>query len=278
MLALILINGCASSPYDPALYASFMRDSSIKDAHFLHRVQFIEQTGSTRSKATEHNHISFTGSQKLLVFIEGDGSPWFREKYVSQDPSPRNLLMYAAMQDVQGSRLYLGRPCYFQTQDPNCHYRYWTSHRYSAEVVKSMQDVLAMYLTAYDEIVYIGHSGGGSLAALMACAPQAAHIRSRTLITLSANLDSDKWTDHHGWSRMRGSLNPARSLTSCPGLRQFHYVGGNDENVPSFLNQRFYDQHGVTPIIYEEAGHADWLPFWPDIIDHNPALKASESP
>jgi pimeloyl-ACP methyl ester carboxylesterase len=248
-----------------------MRNSSIVSAQFKHRVEFIEQAINTTAVQSE------TRNRKLVVFIEGDGTPWFREKYVSKDPTPHTLLMHAAMQDVHGSKLYLGRPCYFQTQDTHCHYRYWTSHRYSSEVVSSMQDVLENYLANYEDIVFVGHSGGGSLAALLSCQMPAAHIKSRTLITLSANLDSDKWTDHHGWSRMEGSLNPADSLTSCPGLRQYHYVGGKDENVPYFLNQQFYDQHDITPIVYKEAAHADWLTFWPDIVDSNPALRASDA-
>lgn len=249
-----------------------MRDSIIETAQFKHRIQYIEQADNT-SVAQNGKH-----GRKLSIFIEGDGTPWLREKYVSKDPSPRTLLMYKAMQDLEGSRLYLGRPCYFQTQDPNCHYRYWTSHRYSAEVVKSMQDVLEPYLKGYAEIVYIGHSGGGTLATLLACATPAAHIRSRTLITLSANLDTDNWTDHHGWSRMQGSINPAASLARCPDLNQYHYVGEKDENVPSFLNQRFFDLQGNAPIFYQDTGHADWLTVWRDIISNNPALKATAPP
>ena len=275
ILLLGLISACATSLYDQASYSAFITNSTIETAHFKHRIYFKEQA---LTESAEQSNGAVRPRRKLSIFIEGDGTPWIREKYVAKDPTPQILLLFDAMQELRGSKLYIGRPCYFQTKDPNCHYRYWTSHRYSAEVIQSMQDVLERYIERYDEIVYIGHSGGGTLATLLACKPPAEHIISTTLVTLSANLDTDKWTDHHGWTRMSGSINPALSLTKCPHVRQFHYLGKEDLNVLHVLNQHYYAQHGIKPILYETADHSNWLRFWPEIVKTNPALKASEQP
>ena len=135
-----------------------------------------------------------------------------------------------------------------------------------------MQRVLSEYIKDYEHIVLVGHSGGGTIATLLACEQATSYLKSTTLITLSANLDTDKWTDHHGWSRMAGSLNPSRFLKECPRLNQYHYVGREDINVPYTLNSNFFKQQSVTPIIYEDANHSNWLNFWPEIIRSNPDI------
>src|SRR5690606_28769375 len=84
-------------------------------------------------------------SDVLNVYIEGDGTPWIKNRYIAKDPSPQNpLALHLMMQDTQNS-LYLGRPCYFaryESEDfrtnTSCRPTLWTSARYSASVVESM--------------------------------------------------------------------------------------------------------------------------------------------
>ena len=263
-----LLTACATHPFEHESYRSFFANSTIQQALFKHRVFFSEAirdiTESKETKETQHD--------TLTIFIEGDGSPWYKEKYVKKDPSPSTLLLFEAMKAVKGDKLYLGRPCYFKTNDPQCHYRYWTSHRYGHEVIQSMRELLKPILENYQHIVFVGHSGGGTIATLLACDMSEKQLDSVALITLSANLDSDNWTDHHGWSRMRGSLNPSETLRECAGLTQYHYVGRQDTNVPYTLNSAYYQQHKLKPIIYDEASHSNWIDFWPDIVETNPHL------
>ena len=130
-----LLTACATHPFEHESYRSFFANSTIQQALFKHRVFFSEAirdiTESKETKETQHD--------TLTIFIEGDGSPWYKEKYVKKDPSPSTLLLFEAMKAVKGDKLYLGRPCYFKTNDPQCHYRYWTSHRYGHEVIQSMR-------------------------------------------------------------------------------------------------------------------------------------------
>lgn len=265
---LVLLSACTTNLLEQEIYRSFFANSLIQTAQFKHRVLFLSAT----SESPHIKSVNKTKGEKLTIFIEGDGAPWYREKYVKKDPSPTKLLLFEAMQRVKGDKLYLGRPCYFKTDDPRCHYRYWTSHRYGDKVLQSMRELINTYIKHYQHIVFIGHSGGGTLATLLACSPFEETIDSVALITLSANLDTDKWTDHHDWSRMAGSLNPSTALEECSGLSQYHYAGGKDINTPHTLNLDFYEKQKVKPIIYQDANHSNWLKYWPDIIKTNPVL------
>ena len=53
-------------------------------------------------------------------------------------------------------------------------------------------------------IVLIGHSGGGTLAVLLA--PRIEDVSG--VVSIAANLDIDAWADHHNYDRLTGSLNP----------------------------------------------------------------------
>lgn len=268
-ITLALLCACANNSHQQEAYSTFLTNSTIESAQFKHRVLFIKQSDS-KLISTINDGLDI--SQRLSIFIEGDGSPWYKEKYVKRDPSPQRLLLFDAMQHIEGNKLYIGRPCYFQTRDPNCHYRYWTSHRYGKDVVQSMRDVIKRYSKDYKHIVYVGHSGGGTLATLLACQKQDSHIKAIDLVTMSANLDTDKWTDHHEWSRMTGSQNPSKSIDVCSQVSQHHYVGEKDINVPYSLNQNYFDKHNILPIVFDNANHNNWLRFWPEIIKMNTSL------
>ena len=74
--------------------------------------------------------------------------------------------------------------------------------------MSSMASALRRYLSRgdIDRLVWLGYSGGGTLAMLLA--PR--FDQTTDVVTVAANLDIDAWTDRHGYSRLSGSLNPAR--------------------------------------------------------------------
>ncbi len=113
-------------------------------------------------------------------------------------------------------------------------------------------------------IVLIGYSGGGTLAALLA-----SRLRSvRALVTVAGNLDIEAWTHLHGYSELRGSLNPALLPKLDPRVRQFHFQGGRDSVVPPHLTSRFAArQPKARFIVFREFGHhCCWEEQWPEML------------
>lgn len=176
---------------------------------------------------------------QLLVFIDGDGSPWTHQgRQVSHDPTPRNPLALQLALHTPGSVLYVGRPCHFSArQDPACTPSVWTSDRYSAAVVASMAAVVNRFAAdaGYAKVVLIGYSGGGALSVL--AAPQIP--AARAVITIAADLDVQQWSDYHGYARLDGSLNPATQASLDDSIVQRHLIGGRDRNVPESASRRY---------------------------------------
>jgi len=167
----------------------------------------------------------------LHVYIEGDGTPWLRRDAIAADPTPRNPLALKLMLQDPAPSIYLGRPCYFGLMDsPQCIPPIWTHRRYSEEVIDSMQAALNLYLRErpYQQLSFFGYSGGGVIAMLLA----ERYPQTQTLVTVAANLDIDAWTQLHQFSRLTGSLNPAQRPPLPASIKQTHYVGKRDANVP----------------------------------------------
>ena len=174
----------------------------------------------------------------LHIYLDGDGTPWERNRWIADDPTARNPLILRLMKQDKAQSILLGRPCYYGLSHTlACDSKYWTSHRYSKEVVDSMSQVLNSWLLQhkYNEVVLIGYSGGGALAILMAD-----KIKNlSTVVTLAANLDVTKWSEFHGYLALKQSLNPADAEKLSGSIKQIHFAGQVDEVVPSFIIQEF---------------------------------------
>jgi len=247
VLFFVLLQSCTSLNTFDTL-ASLSQDGLSLHTIFKHQTLYAE---------------SLNKNDHLAIFIEGDGTPWIKNKHIAKDPSPDNPLLLKFIKQYSGNLLYLGRPCYFNTHDPLCHFKYWTSHRYNEQVVKSM--VLAVKETLkvkkYKRLTLVGHSGGGTLARLMACEFNI----PVNLITLAANLDTNAWTKHHGWTPLFGSLNPVHDTKPCPNLNESHFHGDLDKVVPMHLNDKYFETHQINQIVVENQNHTDWSNFWPTL-------------
>jgi hypothetical protein len=235
----------------------------------------LSRYGDTRVAQAQFKHVLITRSyptavKPLHVYIEGDGIPFYHRFQVAKDPSPSYPMMLAMMQQDQNPAIYLGRPCYFARSyvaltDPICNSHYWTDARYSEEVVASMVSALRQQLTqqSYAGLILIGHSGGGTLALLMA----ARMPEVTQLVTIAANMDTAAWTQYHHYSPMKRSLNPAEVINLRQPELQLHFAGGRDDNIPPALGEAFLARLGLSYRVIPDYDHnCCWQRQWPELL------------
>ena len=217
-------------------------------------------------------HASYTndansGSSRLHVYIEGDGMPWLTRTRIATEPTSRHALILKLMMMDPEAALYLGRPCYNgMVDDRGCNPLVWTYQRYSQVVVDSMASALASYLKQGPEreLVFIGHSGGGTLAMLLA----ARFTNTRAVVTIAGNLDTETWSDYHDYDPLSGSINPAESNALGSHIRQIHYTGTEDRNIrPEFIEPVISRQENASLTIIPGFDHqCCWQSIWPDVL------------
>lgn len=221
--------------------------------------------GTTYDHVVYHNRR--TGST-LHVYIENDGEPWAGRYAVAGDPTPTRPLMLQLMAADAQPSVYLGRPCYlgFSTTPP-CTPLAWTHERYAPAVVDSMAAALQRVVATHQpgKLVFLGHSGGGTLAVLLA----ERFKQSVAVVTLAGNLDVQAWSQLHGFTPLRGSLDPARQTVFAPGIIQMHYVGTMDRNVPPELLRRFVERRPRAVLIEVDGfdHQCCWRDAWPAILE-----------
>jgi pimeloyl-ACP methyl ester carboxylesterase len=206
-------------------------------------------------------------STTLHVYLDGDGSPWIRGKWVARDPTPRDPLVLELMARDTVPSVYLGRPCYHgQASEAACDPSIWTFGRYSVEVLESMKVALSRVIREgrYREVVLIGYSGGGTLAMLMAREPAPAVA----IVTVAGNLDPDAWANLHGYRPLFDSLNPATQPPLPEEIMQLHYAGARDRNVPpSLIAAEIKRQHASEFVVFPAFDHACcWEEQWDKIL------------
>lgn len=220
----------------------------------------------------EYGHVAFYRASpahgRLWVFLDGDGLPWVHGgTEVARDPTPRHPLGLELAVRTPGFVLYLGRPCYFAAPSTRaCDSALWTGARYGEAVVASLVAAVEAFAAGQDvhQIVLVGYSGGGTLAALMAprLAPGVA------LVTVAGNLDVDAWTTLHGYVPLAQSLNPAAAPPLPRGMAQIHLVGARDVNVPPRVAARYLARVPPEDVWSEtDFDHVCcWMRAWPTIV------------
>lgn len=206
-----------------------------------------------------------TKSRTLHVYLEGDGQPWASRYRVAADPTPGNPVMLRLMAEDPCPALYLGRPCYMgHAGDPGCSPLVWTHRRYAPEIIDAMAVALRQFMRdgGYLGPTFMGHSGGGALALLLA----ERFPGTRAVVTLGANLDIDAWASHHGYTLLEGSLNPAHAVNS--GHREFHYYGDRDKTTPPELFESVVAKrpHARLVAVPGYDHHCCWERLWPEIL------------
>lgn len=265
----LLCTSCAPAwlEYDHTATDLQINRSSINTKRFTIAIYSNESFGRIHTRPIIH------------VYFDGDGSPWRNTLSINDDPTPRQYLVLRLMSMDSTPSILIGRPCYHGfSHEPNCHPLLWTNQRYSEEVVSTMIEALNIILkkTGEPEIALIGYSGGGALAQLLAERIQ----KTRAVVTLAGNLDTNAWIKLHKYSPLDGSLNPAERLPLPPQILQINYVGRSDSNIPKHLIESYVSKKNQGEIvILDYVDHYNgWLNFWPGILkDLNKRLAPAKN-
>lgn len=172
----------------------------------------------------------------LYIYIEGDGHAFKNRHTVSDNPTPTNpIALKLALNDSHPNVAYIARPCQFlaTNNDPECGSDYWTTRRYSLEVVESVNKTISIYKLAAggSQLVLTGYSGGGTISVIVsAMRDDVIGIR-----TIAGNLDIDAFSKHHNVTTLAGSLNPVDFAKHLYSIPQLHLVGEEDKIVPGFI-------------------------------------------
>lgn len=208
----------------------------------------------------------------LRVYIEGDGFAW-RDRYSpSHDPTPIDpVALKMAVADMSGDAVYLARPCQYAAPGADAcrNNGWWTDARFSAaarDAAGHAIDRLKQRYSAQD-VVLVGYSGGGALAALAAATR---HDVAR-LVTVAGNLDTAAWVRHHRITPLAASLNPADFTAALARLPQYHFTGGQDAVMPPAIARSYVahftpDADVTVEIRPGYTHHCCWAESWPALL------------
>lgn len=264
VLAIGLMAGCqgASVFETPAQFADRLAErSGMKKKLFV----------TTSFTITGYVRRSAAPSRLLAVYLEGDGRAWLGRYRLAPDPSPRNpMALRLAVQHRADPVVYLARPCQFTVAATSrgCRPEYWAGRRYAPEVVAAVDEAIdqALALTGARRLLLVGYSGGGAIASLVA----AGRDDVDRVVTVAGTLDHEAWTEFHGVSPLRGSLNPA----ATKGLRdvpQIHFVGADDDVVPPLVARSYLARlgRGANARLIVVPGYTHrccWVENWPELL------------
>lgn len=239
-----------------------------------HLLEYADRSGysyeSIQADGFEHlvvKNYPFSDTDILHIYLEGDGSPWRYRHVIMPDPTPRSPLMLKLMRLDKSPSAYVGRPCYNGTHDDaGCNNRLWTSARYSSTVVSSMSSTIHALIDRHKvkQVRLFGHSGGGALSMLLA-----ARLEGVTdVVTIAGNLDITAWTDHHRYTPLYSSLNPATQPPLDTSILQWHLVGSKDSVVPPEIVRPFIQsQSSAYGIAISNYSHSCcWGRVWNDVL------------
>lgn len=202
----------------------------------------------------------------IHIYFEGDGRPWIRGVQPATNPTSRELTVLRLMQLDPTPSVYINRPCYGHKKVPsNCRHFMWTNGRYGSQVVKALAEGLDEIAADYPaaRFLLIGHSGGGTLAMLLA--QERKDVAG--IITLAANLNVDAWTEHFNYLPLDQSLNPALQPSLPPELPRWHFAAKEDQQVPaSIIEEAVKEDEYAKFLVVDGDHHCCWQQYWPLIM------------
>lgn len=237
----------------------------LASQHAWHK-QLIETSSFDLMSFLPNNFIK---NSVLTIYIEGDGLAWLSSHKPSTDPTPINpVSLKLALHHPSSNVAYLARPCQYFS-DTQCETQYWTSHRFSTDVIEANNQAIDKIKKQFSatQLILVGFSGGGAIATILA----AERDDVINLITVAGNLDHQAWTHFHHISPLIGSLNPTDYRDQIAKIAQVHFVGEGDTVIPPFLTTNFVadlpkPNHANIIIVPGQTHNCCWESVWLDLL------------
>ena len=208
-------------------------------------------------------------NKDIKIYIEGDGLSWLSRRTISDNPTPINPISLKLMnQDKSQCKVYLARPCQY-TNSMMCDKKYWTSHRFSKEIISSYNESLDFIKKEYknSSFTLIGYSGGGAIVTLLS----ATRSDIDSFVTIAGNLDIEKWTSMYNLSKLDGSLNPADYSKKLENIKQFHMIGSDDRIIPKdiFLSyfSKFDRKDKISFELFKSDHNCCWEEYYKEVLN-----------
>lgn len=205
----------------------------------------------------------------IKVYIEGDGLAWVTKSVISSDPTPLNPIALKLMNvDKRGCKVYIARPCQYGEKEKNCTQKYWTSHRFNANVIDSFNEALNMIKATYknNSFSLVGYSGGGAIALLSGVKRD----DIAKIVTIAGNLDHEFWTNHHSIWALSGSLNPIHYTKQLNKIPQYHLIGSKDSIMPKDVynsyKRYFKNTKNIKSKTYKASHTKGWEKSYEDFL------------
>lgn len=225
-------------------------------------------------------------SDTINIYIEGDGHAWLNKYTPSHDPTPKtSLTRELAILDNSNSVVYLARPCQYtkMVNNQHCHQKYWTSHRFAPQVIKSMNDALNDIKRRHDtkQFNLIGFSGGANIALLLA----AKRDDIQSIRTVAGNLDHERQSELLNVSKIPESNNAKHIANTIKHIPQLHFIGENDKIVPPAIYKSYENAikknnsqlNCIQSHIIKNTGHIrGWKTIWSKLIKIQPTCPQVE--
>lgn len=214
---------------------------------------------------------AFQQGKPLVIYLEGDGHSMASKYRLSKDPTPHHpLALKLAVLDPRPNVIYLARPCqYIRQEDSQCHPKYWSSHRFSLEVIESTKEAINFLRQHFNTqaVHLIGFSGGGGLAVLVAAQEPAV----KSVITLAGDLNLSLMQSIHQTSTLWGSRDPFDVAQTIRTIPQMHFSGEYDKTVPPKVAQSFVLKAN-SPCVNQKilprfTHHQGWAQSWHELIN-----------
>ena len=255
--------GCSTMPV-------FMDRSSIADGIAVKAgfsKEYVKACGFTLMTYQKFNG----SSDKISIYIEGDGRAWETKHRLSDDPTPSNpVALRLAAVDPAHNVAYIARPGQYSPSGfPECDSKYWSGRRFAPEVVESMDKAIDILKekSGAKYLKLVGYSGGGAIAVLVA-ARRSDVVGIRTV---AGNLDTRAFCKYHHVSPLDGSMNPLDVAQKVARIPQRHFVGSVDKVIPFAIAESFVriegDKNYERITVVDGVSHNDgWHKHWRELL------------